>query len=207
LSTSDSIPPEAVQPRPPRYDIQAGVILSRAPLLTRELTPFESSFFLYQKRLNERLSAAFRRRFYFRPDTAADLDWIVKVRERRGTAGRDIGIYDPRGPLGWNDELLSGSQLSDRKRLLATLLRDAETRVSEDGEMLSKDDRVPIEQPQPRRTPADDKVDIASLDRALDRTLYFVVQDKEGKWRFPTVLLEKKENLHEVRGILHSRRS
>jgi large subunit ribosomal protein L46 len=180
--------------------------LTRAPLLSRELTPFESSFFLYQKRLNERLSAAFRRRFYFRPDTAADLDWIVKVRERRGTAGRDIGVYDPRGPLSWNDELLVGSRISDRRKLLNTLLRDAEIRVSEDGEMLSKDDRVPVEQPQPRRTQADENNDVKRLDRALDRTLYFVVQDREGSWRFPTTFLEKDENLHEVMFILPNAR-
>jgi large subunit ribosomal protein L46 len=197
-------PPLATSERLPRHDIRAGIILSRAPLLTRDLTPFESAFFLYQKRLNERLSAHFRRRFYFRPDTAADLDWIIKVRERRGTAARDIGEYHPRGPLGWNDELLVGSQVSSRKKILDTLLRDAEVRVSEDGERLSKDDRVPVEQPQPRRTEADEKNDVKRLDRALDRTLYFVIQDQEGKWGFPTVSLEMTERLHEVCDSSHS---
>ncbi|EEY22791.1 50S ribosomal subunit L30 [Verticillium alfalfae VaMs.102] len=66
------------------YRIQARIILTRAPLLTAEETAFESAFYFYQKRLNERLSMPFVTSVYFKPDTPALIDWNLKVRDREG---------------------------------------------------------------------------------------------------------------------------
>jgi large subunit ribosomal protein L46 len=184
------------------YRIKSGVILTRAPLLTRQLTPFEAAFFLYQKRLNERLSAPFRRAQYFKTDTASDLDFRLKLRGRRGVAGRDIGLYKPVGRDAWNDEVKVGSRLSDPAAVVENIVRDAEMRVSEDGEELSAEDRVHVERPLPRTTEADEKGDVRRLDRRLDRTLYLVVQGKDGKWEFPTGDVLTSENLHEVSAAL-----
>ncbi|KAK3953360.1 39S mitochondrial ribosomal protein L46-domain-containing protein [Pseudoneurospora amorphoporcata] len=186
------------------YRIKSGVILTRPPLLTRDLTPFEESFYFYQKRLNERLTAPFRKDFYFKKDTAADLDWRIKLKERHGVPAKDIGRYNPRGRMAWNDELLVASQTSSRAQMVEKLLADAEMRVSEDGEEIPAEDRVPVEKPMPRRTEADEKNDVKRLDRALDRTLYFVVKKKaekegeEAKWVFPTGVVPTEEGLHET---------
>ena len=51
---SDPHPPITVSPKD-EYRIKGGIILTRAPLITRALTPFENAFFFYQKRLEERL--------------------------------------------------------------------------------------------------------------------------------------------------------
>ncbi|KAK0621538.1 39S mitochondrial ribosomal protein L46-domain-containing protein [Bombardia bombarda] len=190
-----------------RYKIKSSIVLTRPPLLTRPRSAFESAFYLYQKRLNERLSAPFRRDFYFKNDTANDLDWRIKIRERHGVPAKDIGRYNPRGRLAWNDEVLVDSPTSDPVAgIVEPLLRDAEMRVSEDGEAVSEEDRVPIERPLPRRTEADEKGDQRRLDRALDRTLYLVVQQKktvgkEGEeivWQFPTGDVPTDEVLHET---------
>ncbi|KAK3333213.1 39S mitochondrial ribosomal protein L46-domain-containing protein [Cercophora scortea] len=184
-----------------RFRIKSGIILTRPPLLTRTLTPFESSFFLYQKRLNERLAAPFRSSFYFKTDTAADLDWRIKLKERHGVPAKDIGRYNPRGRMGWNDELLVGSRTSEPDEVTERLVRDAEMRVSEDGEVIAEDERVPVERPLPRRTEADEKNDVRRLDRALDRTLYLVVRRGEGEkatWGFPSGDVPTHENLHEA---------
>lgn len=187
------------------YRVKSGVILTRPPLLTRDLTPFEESFYFYQKRLNERLTAPFRKDFYFKKDTAADLDWRIKLKERHGVPAKDIGRYNPRGRMAWNDEVLVGSQTSSRKHMVEKLLADAEMRVSEDGEEIPAEDRVPVEKPMPRRTEADEKGDVKRLDRALDKTLYLVVKKKaekegeEAKWMFPTGVVPTDEGLHEVR--------
>ncbi|KAK3692262.1 39S mitochondrial ribosomal protein L46-domain-containing protein [Podospora appendiculata] len=184
-----------------RYRIKSGIILTRPPLLTRTLTPFESSFFLYQKRLNERLSAPFRSSFYFKTDTAADLDWRIKLKERHGVPAKDIGRYNPRGRMGWNDEVLVGSRTSDPAEVAERLVLDAEMRVSEDGEEIAEDERVPVERPLPRRTEADEKNDVRRLDRALDKTLYLVVRRGEGEnatWGFPSGDVPTHENLHET---------
>ncbi|KAK4156737.1 39S mitochondrial ribosomal protein L46-domain-containing protein [Chaetomidium leptoderma] len=160
----------------PHYRIKSSLILTRAPLITPEQTPFESAFFLYQKRLNERLTAPFRRGFFFKPDTAADLDFGVKLHERRGVPAQDIGRYNPRSRMAWNDEVLVGSTTSSPADVVERLLADAEVRVSEDGEPIADEERVPVEKPMPRRTEADKKGDVRRLDRALERTLYLVVR-------------------------------
>lgn len=206
---SDAVIPPVAQPKTSSpYHIRSGLILTRPPLLTREQTPFESAFYLYQKRLNERLSAPFRRAFYFRQDTAADLDWRLKHQEREGVAGRDIGRYKSRGRLSWNDELLIGSATSDPAQVVEKLVQDAEMRVSEDGEVIAPEDRVKLERPRPRRTEADENGDVRRLDRALDQTLYLVVRRGKGEsatWGFPTGAVKTDEALHEVSCVPDSR--
>ncbi|KAI1433932.1 39S mitochondrial ribosomal protein L46-domain-containing protein [Xylaria sp. CBS 124048] len=192
------------QPRPPtarrraEYKIKSGIIVTRAPLLTRALTPFENAFFFYQKRLNERLVLPFRHTFYFKEDTAGDLDWRIKFEERGNIAAKELGRYYAQGRNSWNDELLVGSTLSNEERIRDILLKDAELRVTEDGEKAPPEEIVPVERPMDRITEADKNNDVRRLDRQLDRTLYLVVQGGDGQWKFPTRDLSTEENLHEA---------
>lgn len=186
---------------PTRYRIKSGIILTRPPLLTQLPTPFESAFYLYQKRLNERLQARFRPAMFFKKDTAPELDWKIKLKERRGVPAKDIGRYNPHGRMAWNDEVLVGSTTGSPENIMEKLLLDAEQRVSDDGEVLPDEERVPVERPMPRRTEADEKNDVRRLDRALDQTLYLVVKKGEGKsakWQFPAGFVPTEEALHEV---------
>ncbi|KAK1828463.1 39S mitochondrial ribosomal protein L46-domain-containing protein [Podospora conica] len=199
--TADDFCPPDEQPSGPRYRIKAGLILSRPPLLTRTPTTFESAFYLYQKRLNERLAAPFRAALYFPKDTARSLDWRIKARERHGVAAKDIGRYNPRGRLGWNDEVLVGSTTSTPEYIVDRLLTDAEVRVSEDGEEMSAEDRVPVERPMARRSKADEEGDVRRLDRRMDETLYLVVKSGEGeeaRWGFPAGNVTTSEALHQT---------
>ncbi|KAI1826132.1 39S mitochondrial ribosomal protein L46-domain-containing protein [Xylaria intraflava] len=180
------------------YQIKSGVILTRAPLITRALTPFENAFFFYQKRLNERLVLPFRDTFYFKTDTASELDWQIKFEERGQIAAKELGRYYARGRNAWNDELLVGSTLSSEDRIREILLKDAELRVTEDGEKAPPEEIVPVERPMDRITEADKNNDIRRLDRKLDRTLYLVVQGVDGTWKFPSQDVPTDENLHET---------
>lgn len=184
---------EAVTP----YTIKAGVVLSRPPQITRDLTPFEKSFFFYQKRLNERLALPFTRYFYFQRGTPADEDWKRKYKDRL-TPSRDIGKYNAYSENAWNDELLVGAVESEPDHQVEMLLRDAElvTTASSEGSTTKK---VDIERPQPRITEADKKNDHKDLNRLLQRTLYLLVQTKEGYWKFPSSSVGLEENLRSVR--------
>ncbi|KAK4252085.1 39S mitochondrial ribosomal protein L46-domain-containing protein [Corynascus novoguineensis] len=204
-TTTTDAPSTATDPS--LYRIKSSLILTRPPLLTRDQTPFESAFYLYQKRLNERLTAPFRREFYFKKDTASDLDFRIKLAERRGVPAKDIGRYNPRGRTAWNDEVLVGSTTSDPDTVRERLLADAVVTVSEDGEPLAVEERIPVERPAPRRSEADEKRDVRRLDRAMDRTLYLVVrrggagkagEGEEGVWEFPTGVVPTEEALHET---------
>lgn len=180
------------------YRIRSGLILTRAPLLTREPTPFEAAFFLYQKRLNERLVSPFFKGFFFKPDTPPMLDWDLKLKERKGIVSKEIGLYRARGVSAWADEAPLGSVLADQAALRDRLAADSEVRFSDDGELIAEQDRVPVEKPMPRTTLADEQNDVRRLDRALDRTLYLVVKGRDGTWQFPSDSMSTEENLHEV---------
>ncbi len=190
-------------------------MLTRPPLLTRDPSPFESAFYLYQKRLNERLTGPFRTNVYFKPDTTLALDWRMQMRIRRGTPARDIGNYNGGkggggygAAVAWDDELTVGdpeaAALTTPDGLRERIISDADLRVSDEGEPLAEADRVRVERPQPRTTAADAANDTQRLDRKLDRTLYLVVQGADGVWGFPAADVQPNENLHEVRTFVLS---
>ena len=172
------------------------MILTRPPLMTRKLHPFENSFYFYQKRLEERLNTPFITGIYFKPDTARRLDWSIKVDERKGTVAKELGVYSGKSSKAWDDELRVGDELSNQETIAKALLKDAESRVSDDAEVIAPQDVVPLDPLPPRVTEADEKNDVRRLDRQLDRTLYLVVKGKDG-WGFPSDIIQD-ENLHEV---------
>ncbi|KAH9866669.1 hypothetical protein J1614_008362 [Plenodomus biglobosus] len=181
------------------YAVNAGVVLSRPPQITRDLHPFEAAFFLYQRRLNERLALPFTRYFYFKKRTPADLEWKRKMRQRL-TPARDIGRYKGYGDEAWNDEILVGAKESEFEWQVGRLIEDAENSGAEGepaatGAAAKKVDREPVDKPMPRITEADEKNDTKSLNRALQRTLYLLVKNKEGQWQFPQDKLSE-EHLH-----------
>jgi large subunit ribosomal protein L46 len=219
-TSSQHIPPVAAQSPAKAYRILASPVVSRPPLITRDLTSFEEAYFLYQKRLNERLALPFSRYFYYKKATPADVEWKRKARNRR-TAARDIGVYSGYGDEAWNDEVLMGDQTASVEAQREALIRDAEGReilgaeavgdkeankeqVSGDakvGEGQRKDLELHVERPAPRVTEADEKNDTLSLNRKLDQTLYLLVKDKAGRWRFPEDRLFSSESLHTVSNL------
>ncbi|GIZ45151.1 hypothetical protein CKM354_000833200 [Cercospora kikuchii] len=211
--------PPVTRPEPRKaFRVLCSPVLSRPPQITRELTSFEKAFFLYQKRLNERLALPFTRYFYTKKGTPADLEWKRKAPARRGVAARDVGAYNAYADDGWNDEVPIGSKLGEPEDIYEKLIRDAEGKtISDDlvgdaetgGEEIAGDAKqgegvrkpvgdVVIERPAPRRTEADEKNDQKSLSRAMDRTLYLLVRDKQGAWHFPQDRIYGRENLHQA---------
>lgn len=62
------------------------------------------------------------------------------------------------------------------------------------------------ERPRPRKSEADEKGDIKSLDRHGQRNLYLLVKGQPGdkyEWRFPKGYVESGEFLHEVNGFFY----
>lgn len=114
---------------------------------------------------------------------------------------REIGRVNRGGPYEWDDELLiqEGKKLAHPDAIREKLYLEAESRVSEDGERLSFEDRLRIERPFPRQTEADKKGDVTRLDRKLDRTLYLILR-RSGtqQWEFPKTAVQPEELLHEV---------
>lgn len=217
-STQHHIPPVSTPSQ--SYAVNAGVVLSRPPQITRDLHPFESAFFLYQRRLNERLALPFTRYFYVKKGTPADLEWKRKMKQRL-TPARDIGPYKGYGDEAWNDELLVGAKESDVNYQVEKLLEDIEQSglenqgegeggSGEGGETTAaatstggagkgkKVEHEAVERPMPRVTEADLKGDVQSLNRLLPRTLYLLVKNRDGQWMFPQDKVTERETLHMV---------
>ena len=204
-STSTTLPEPASKPF---YALNCGVVLSRPPVVTRDLHPFESAYYLYQRRLNERLALPFTRYFYFKKGTPADIEWKRKYRERL-TPAREIGRYHAYGKEKWNDELLVDAPESKRDHQVDMLLRDAETTAEEPENAEAQQSeaqgqgqrrkKTEIERPLDRATEADGEGDLKSLNRLLQRSLYLLVKGADGKWSFPTSRLDGKEWLNKVR--------
>ncbi|PUU75050.1 39S mitochondrial ribosomal protein L46-domain-containing protein [Tuber borchii] len=191
-------------PRKDWWDIAAGVVISRPPLLTRDLPEFEQSYYFYQRRLNDRLQLPFARWFYFKKGTLAEDEW------KRKQAAEER--YQPYGPRAWADELLKGSTehkldpLKDYERLVATTVTGEEETMSimqarresaKEAEARGEEVEYPpeiVEKPFPRTTQADIENNTKRLDRKMSRTLYLVVKKKRDQhaWRFPQSRLSGK---------------
>jgi large subunit ribosomal protein L46 len=186
----------------PAYQVRAGVVLSRPPQITRDLTPFEKAFYLYQRRLNERLALPAMQYFYFRANSPAMIEFKRKRKMRKGVAARDIGVYNPYDKLeGWNDELLLGDQISEPEWQANELIKDSIPlpKDNEGEEVGVAPGQEPVQRLMPRVTEADEKRDQRSLNRLLQRTLYLLVQNGKGDWTFPEDVLVGRESLALVR--------
>lgn len=166
------------------------------------------------------MALPFTRYFYFKKGTPADVEWKRKVKTRL-TPARDIGVYNAYGDEGWNDEVLVGAKEAETEWQVESLLKDAEVPVigipgQENGDGIGTPDgikfggeQVPdvsskkgkvetMEKLMPRVTAADRRGDVKSLDRLLQRSLYLLVKNREGRWTFPDDKVVGRENLHQV---------
>lgn len=160
----------------------------------------------------------FSRYFYYKKSTPSDEEWKRKAKVRK-TAARDVGVYSAYGKEGWNDEVLVGDATADKQSQVEALIRDAEGKSIVDDKLVGDKDKggeavpgnpregegqrrelqkIEVERPMPRLSEADRTNDTKSLSRKLDRSLYLLVKNKEGRWRFPEDRVYGRENLHQV---------
>lgn len=178
----------------PRYTVKAGVLLTRAPLITPDPHPFEKAFHLYQRRLNERLVLPFTQYFYYKRNTQAFEHWRKNKAARNGTAARDVGKYNAYEADSWNDEVLIGDDTANPKRIMEQLVAE-EGRGTE----FAADSGLEHTGGLRRTTKADEENNTRSLERSLDRTLYLLVKEKDSEnWIFPSGVLVEKEGIAEV---------
>ena len=176
-STDTAAPVKA--PAVPPKDVFAGLILSRIPIVTPELSNFEKAYYHYQDELERRLMWTFPQYFYFKKGTLSERKFTAA---QKGPVTRQPGVWYPRG--------VPDIKFNRERRFKQEIVIPREN--SEDGDSLS-DPLVPT----PRVTEADAKNDTRALTRKLDRTLYLLVQ-QNSEWKFPSFSLEAKEPLHDA---------
>ncbi|KAF8423647.1 putative 54S ribosomal protein L17, mitochondrial [Tirmania nivea] len=178
------------------YKLASSVVLSRPPVLTRDIPDFENAYYFYQRRLNERLALPFTRYFFFKKKSIAEAEY--KKRQAR--------ITDKYNPYkeGWKDELMVGDYRWKKEdfgyqEFMETTVSGDEVSETLEGDVAGEVKKS-VNRPMPRTTEADLKNDTKSLDRKLSRTLYLLVKkpQKGHAWKFPQADLIGQENLKEA---------
>jgi large subunit ribosomal protein L46 len=150
--------------------IQASVILSRQPILTRNTTAFEQAYFDYREKLERQEAIGTPTEFYFKKGSVAERRWK-------------------------NEEQARLSAMTDANVSLTDAVQQSQATWEKENESLVTS-ATKIEKLD-RSTKADKENNVKSLDRALQRTLYLVVKNGEA-WQFPESPVENSEYLHEV---------
>jgi large subunit ribosomal protein L46 len=201
-------------PRQP-YHLSTGIVLSRPPLITRDLPAFEQAFYVYQRRLDQRLALPFTSAFYFKKKTVAEEEYKAKKKIRE----QKPWFYNPYDRHnGFKDEIVAG-QMGKQGLWFGAGAKElgyqefVETTPSGEEKIMEESasalgiaaGKTAPERPYPRETEADRTNDFTKLDRKLSRTLYLVVKGQDegfagGKngWRFPMARLQGDESLRQV---------
>ncbi|CCG24135.1 Mrpl17 protein [Candida orthopsilosis Co 90-125] len=172
--------------------ISSTLILSRLPIITQDLTPFESQFYKYQSELWRRLMWTFPKWFYFKSGTMAELRY------------RQIN----KNPVSYNPKMSYPKGKPDLKHLRDRRFRQyirAPKTYREEDEIVDGQDQSEFKEneisrkiiPASRITEADKRNDATSLERKLSRTLYLIIKDSKnenGDWKLPN-FKESNENL------------
>ncbi|CAR28967.1 hypothetical protein ZYGR_0U03250 [Zygosaccharomyces rouxii] len=158
--------------------IAAGLILSRTPIVTPEINQLESQYYEYQNQLRRRLMWTFPYYFYYKKGTVAERRFISA---QRGPINRQPGVWYPKGV----PDIKHNRERSKKQEIV---LPRENSENSQSGDDLSR----PIA-PNSRVTQADEKGDLSSLERQLARTLYLLVENGKGEWKFPSFEVENDD--------------
>ncbi|SCU96810.1 LADA_0H02872g1_1 [Lachancea dasiensis] len=176
---------------PQSRTIKAGLILSRIPIVTQDLTSLEKQYYDYQSELEKRLMWTFPQYFYYRKGTLAEKRFLAA---QKGPVSRQPGVWFPKGipDVKHNRERRTKQVVN----LPHSLSNGGSSEEGSDGDSISR----PIV-PNSRITQADKSSDLQSLERGLSSTLYLLVKNNTGQWKFPSFpvkssLDSKKRPLH-----------
>ncbi|CAD6891683.1 unnamed protein product [Tilletia controversa] len=168
--------------------IYASLVISRPPTLLRQPSELEQAFFAYNTKLRSALAQPFPRDFYFKKGSTAEQRFDDA--EARRLSALQKGSTDPLA-------FITGSS------------SDASSQGGAGGPAAAdKNPDADLYKTLPRTTEADEKNNLQSLNRKLDRTLYLLTRPdaSEGKnspeWTLPTQRVDRsrqqKDNLHQA---------
>ncbi|KAK6462958.1 60S ribosomal protein L17, mitochondrial precursor [Scheffersomyces coipomensis] len=169
--------------------ISSSLLLSRNPIITADLNPFEAQYYKYQSELWRRLMWTFPKWFYFREGTLAE--------QRFRQLNKDPVSYNP--DIEYPQGKPEIRHRRDRRFKQVINLPKTYKQVGEEGheeESLTKshDDLARQIIPNSRVTKADESNDLTSLERKLSRTLYLVI-NQNNNWVLPNFVESSTEEI------------
>lgn len=177
LSTSTSTSPSV-----PITSIKAALLLTRAPIVTKDLSQFEKVYYNYQEELERRLMWTFPHYYYFRKGSLSERKF---VQAQKGPVSKQPGVFYEKGV----PDVVHNRERRLKQNL--TIPKD------EYEESTMSDISKPVI-PNSRITKADEAGDVKSLERKLPRTLYLLTNDSKLGWKLPSFATEEKDALHKM---------
>ncbi|KAH3685717.1 hypothetical protein WICPIJ_003317 [Wickerhamomyces pijperi] len=178
LSTSPATTSATSAPAVPLSTIRSTLLLTRTPVVTPELTPFETHFYNYQSELERRLMWTFPQYFYYKKGSLSERRF---VKAQKGPVSKQPGVFFKKGI----PDIVHNRERREKQEVIIP--------KSEEDESMSDFNRAVV--PNSRTTKADEDNDIKSLERALHRSLYLIVKEN-GSWKLPSFAVEDSSNLH-----------
>lgn len=167
--------------------IKAGLVLSRTPIVTPELNALESKYYQYQTELERRLMWTFPSYFYFKKGTLAERRFQSA---QKGVISKQPGVWFPKGV----PDVKHNRERSQKQEIVLPKENNENSSKSDVSRPITANSRI---------TKADETNDLTSLERKLDRTLYLMLKDSNGLWKFPSFPVttdrsDEKKPLHEA---------
>ncbi|ABN68127.2 60S ribosomal protein L17, mitochondrial precursor [Scheffersomyces stipitis CBS 6054] len=179
--------------------ISSTLLLSRNPVVTADLNPFQAQYYKYQNELWRRLMWTFPKWFYFRVGTISE----QRFRQlNKDPVSNNPDIEFPRG----RPEIRHQRDRRFKQELRLPKTYKEEVEVDDAGEDTgapgapANDDLARKIVPNSRITKADEANDKTSLERKLSRTLYLVIRNDNNKWALPN-FGEKTEELQALHDL------
>ncbi|KZP29847.1 hypothetical protein FIBSPDRAFT_884515 [Athelia psychrophila] len=161
---------------PTTPSLQTGIILTRAPILTRTPTRLEQAYYTYQARIHRALHNPFPTELWFKQNSPLETRFVnEELKRERAAFGKPFGMP---------------------KKVVDKDGNEVEKDPEEEDAALQDED----EESMLRVHTADVEGDLKSLDRKGQRHLYLIVKTAEDKWAFPQGGVEKGELFHEAAG-------
>lgn len=156
------------------------LLLSRNPVITRDLPEFESQYYKYQNELWKRLMWTFPKWFYYRPGTLGEQNFN-ELNTNPVYNNPNLEFVHGRPEIRHQRDRRFKQELSLPKTFKTN--EQGEEIIDEDSGADNLSRRIV---PNSRITEADKKNDLSSLTRKLSRSLYLIISKDESKtWEFP----------------------
>ncbi|CAH6720142.1 54S ribosomal protein L17, mitochondrial [[Candida] jaroonii] len=169
--------------------ISSTLILSRNPIITRELPAFEQQYYNYQNELWKRLMWTFPKWYYYRDGTLGD--------QRFKELNKPPVFNNPK--LEYTEGRPDIKQLRDRRFKQVINLPKSYKQAEDGSEIVDEEIQDNLSRkinPNSRITKADESKDLSSLERQLSKTLYLIIN--ENGWKLPTFKSDTQTPLHKV---------
>ncbi|KAG7191840.1 54S ribosomal protein L17 mitochondrial [Scheffersomyces spartinae] len=168
--------------------VSSTLLISRTPIISEELTAFESQYYKYNNELWKRLMWTFPKWYYYKDGTISEQ---MFKELNPAPVFNNPNVDFPNG----RPEIRQGRDRRFKQELKLPKTYSTEVERADETAAESSDNLSRKIVPNSRITKADETKDLTSLERKLARTLYLVISLDGNKWSLPNFEMSREEKV------------